>query len=79
MAEDRQAPHKEELLQVRLDADLAEQVRDKAQRYGGASAVIRALLRRWVKQDIVSADEVLAEVNRAQQRPTRKPRKPAKD
>jgi hypothetical protein len=73
MAPDARPP-KEDTLLVRLDAELAEKVREKASRFGGTSAVIRALLRRWVEQDIVSADDVLAEIGRGQQ-PRRKPRK----
>jgi len=75
MSDDNQVGPKDELLQVRLDAELAEQVKEKSRRFGGASAVVRALLRRWVKQDIISADDVLAEIGRAQQPPRRKLRK----
>jgi hypothetical protein len=55
---------KEDTILVRLDTELAEQVRLKASRMGGAPAVIRALLRRWVEEDIVSAEQVLAETGR---------------
>jgi Arc/MetJ-type ribon-helix-helix transcriptional regulator len=77
MPSDDAAPAPKEVkLQIRLDAELADRVAAKARRYGGASAVVRALLRRWVEQDIVTVDDVLAEVNRAQQRrPRRKRRK----
>ena len=71
---------KEDTLLVRLDPEMAAKVRHKARRYGGASAVIRALLRRWLEQDIVTAADVLAETQRAQERrPRHTPRKPAKD
>jgi Arc/MetJ family transcription regulator len=63
MSDDSQGP-KDELLQVRIDADLLAEVQKKAERFGGASAVVRALLRRWVEEDIVTAEQVLAEVGR---------------
>jgi len=78
MPEDSQDGPKDELLQVRLDSGLAADVRQKSRRYGGASAVVRALLRRWVKEDIISADDVLAEVGRVDQQTRRKPDKPRK-
>jgi hypothetical protein len=78
MPDDPGAPVKQAVIQIRLDADLARKVADKARQYGGASAVIRALLRRWVASDaMVSADDILAEVTRAPYQP-RKRRKSAK-
>jgi Arc/MetJ family transcription regulator len=68
---DEPAP-KDVKVQIRIDAELAAQVGAKARRYGGLSAVIRALLRRWAREDIITPDEVLAEVSRAAQRPARK-------
>jgi hypothetical protein len=67
-----QPPPKEVKLQVRIDAELAALIAQKAQRYGGVSAVVRALLRRWAHEDIVTADDVLAELARAPQKPARK-------
>lgn len=79
MALDGRPPKKDTLL-VRLDPELAEKVREKAGRSGGTSAVIRALLRRWLEQDLVTPDDILAETARAQERrPRRRSRKPAKD
>lgn len=63
---------KEVKLQVRIDAELAELITEKARRYGGVSAVVRALLRRWAYEDIVTADDVLAELTRAPQKPASK-------
>ena len=68
-------PPKEDTILVRLDSELATKVREKASRYGSPSAVVRALLRRWVQRDDLTADEVLAEVGRGQPRPPRPPAK----
>lgn len=54
-------PRKQALIQIRLDDDLARQVAEKADQYGGMSPVIRALLRRWVKEDIVDAEDIVKE------------------
>ena len=73
---DNDAPRKQAVIQVRLDDELAKTVAEKANQYGGMSVVIRALLRRWVKDDIISASEIVREYATA--RRGRKPRKSAK-
>jgi hypothetical protein len=53
------------VIQLRLDAELAQKVVKKASQYGGMSVVIRALLRRWVEDDILSAEDIVREVGSA--------------
>lgn len=70
------APPKQATIQIRLDDDLAKAVAEKANQYGGMSVVIRALLRRWLKDDIITPAEIVREYAGA--RRGRKPRKPSK-
>ncbi len=71
-------PPKQVKVQIRLDAALADKAADKAAPLGGLSAVIRAMLRRWVeKGGVISDDDVISELIHAPRR--REPRKPAKD
>jgi hypothetical protein len=75
-------PAKQVKFQIRLDADLADKAIDKAAPMGGLSAVVRAMLRRWVESGIeIAQDDVVRELIHAPRtQPTRrKPRKPAKD
>jgi hypothetical protein len=68
-------PPKQAVFQIRLDAALVEKAQDKAQPLGGLSAVIRAMLRRWVESGgVITDDEILQELIAA----PRRPRKPAK-
>ncbi len=71
------APPKEFKLQIRMDDDLARQAMKKALRYGGLSAVVRALIRRWVEDDIISDDDIIRENIRAP-KPQPRPRRRSK-
>jgi Arc/MetJ-type ribon-helix-helix transcriptional regulator len=65
----RQAPPgKDEEIKVKLDSELAAQAKQKALRYGGLSAVVRALLRAWVERDIIEWDDIAVENLRAAKR-----------
>ena len=61
-------PGKEEQIKVRLDSDLVARAKQKALRYGGLSAVVRALLRAWVERDIITWDDIAVENLRAAKR-----------
>lgn len=80
MPKPRQMPApKQAVFQIRLDAALAEKAAVKAQPLGGLSAVIRAMLRRWVETGgVITDDEVLQELIHAPRKPPQR-RKPAKD
>lgn len=66
---------KEIKFQMRLDAELAGQAREKAAQFGGMAPVIRALLRRWLKEELVSFEDIAREWPKAPQ----KPRKPSRN
>ena len=68
-------PSKEAKFQIRLDAELADQAKEKAAEFGGLAPVIRALLRRWVKEELVSVEDILRETPRAPQKPRKSRRK----
>jgi hypothetical protein len=68
-------PSKEIKFQIRLDAELADQAKAKAAEFGGLAPVIRALLRRWVKEELVSFEDIARELPRAPQRPRKSSRK----
>jgi hypothetical protein len=59
--------------QIRLDTELAEQAREKAAKSGGLAPVIRALLRRWLQEDLVSFEDIARELPRAPQKARKKP------
>jgi hypothetical protein len=59
---------KDEEIKVRIDSALASQAKQKATRYGGLSAVVRALLRAWVERDIIGWDDIAVENLRAAKR-----------
>ena len=64
---------KDERLDVRLDPELARLVKQKAKSRGWAlGAVVRSLLRLWVDEDIVSAEDVGRETERAPRRGKKK-------
>lgn len=66
---------KEERMELRLDPDLAERARQKAQQRGWTlSAVMRALLALWVDEDVIAPEEVGRYADRApKQRPPTPP------
>jgi hypothetical protein len=60
---------KDERLGVRLDPELARLVKDKAKSRGWSlGSVIRALLRLWSEEDVVSAEDVGQESERSPRR-----------
>lgn len=61
-------PGKDEEIKVKLDSDLAARAKQKALRYGGLSAVVRALLRAWIERDIIADDDIAVENLRAAKR-----------
>ncbi len=64
----RSAP-REERINLRVDADLYRAAYEKALQYGGLSAVIRAMLRKFVKGKInFDLDDLADENRRAQKR-----------
>jgi len=66
---------KDEELKFRVDPELRRQAEEKANTHGWSlSSVMRALLRLWVQEDVVSAADVGAEKKRT----PRKSRKKAK-
>ncbi len=67
-------PPKQAVIQIRLDDDLARAVAEKAAQYGGMSPVIRALLRRWVKEDLIGPEDIVREF--ASARRGRRPKDP---
>jgi hypothetical protein len=69
-------PAKEVKFQIRLDAKLADQAKQKAAKVGGLAPVVRALLRRWVKDDLISFEDIAHELPRAPQKPRQRPDKP---
>jgi hypothetical protein len=72
--------HKQAVLQIRLDPVLAKEAAEKAQPLGGLSAVIRAMLRRWVESGgVITDNDVLQELVAAPRRPRLTPRKPPKE
>jgi hypothetical protein len=68
-------PSKEVKFQIRLDAELADRAKEKAASVGGLAPVIRALLRRWLKEELVSFEDIARELPRAPQKPHRSSRK----
>ncbi len=68
-------PSKEAKFQIRLDAELADQAKKKAAEFGGLAPVIRALLRRWVQEELVSFEDIARELPRAPQKPRNSSRK----
>jgi hypothetical protein len=73
MPESSAPPPKDVKFQIRLDAELAEQARDKAAQLGGLAPVIRALLRRWVKDDLITFEDIARELPRAPQKSRKQP------
>jgi hypothetical protein len=68
-ADKKPAARKDTYIQVRLDPELASEFVVKASEYGGASVVVRALIRRWLENEkIISAQDALAEISRAPRR-----------
>jgi len=66
---EEEKPPKEEKLQIRIDVELARRARKKALRYGGLSAVVRALLRAWLERDdLIAWDAIARENERASKR-----------
>ena len=61
-------PGKGEEIKIRIDSALVAQAKQKALRYGGLSAVVRALLRAWVERDIIEWDDIAVENLRAAKR-----------
>jgi len=62
---------KEERIELRVDPELAERARQKAEKYGWSiSSVIRALLSLWTDEDVISSQDVGRHAKRA-----KKPRK----
>ena len=60
-------------LKIRTDLDTIKQAKAKAKKYGWSlSSVVRALLRLWVSEDVISSDDV----GEASERAPYKPRKP---
>lgn len=77
----RGKPPKEGELKVRADLDTIKQAKEKADRMGWSlSSVVRALLRLWISEDVISSSDVGAEKERAPRRgkKKRKPAAPAK-
>ena len=69
-------PPKAERLELRLDPELARQVKEKARRRGWSlAAVMRALLARWVDEDVVEPIEVGQQSDRAPRKKRRRKRK----
>lgn len=70
---------KDDLIQIRLDADLAKQAKRKARSHGWKlSSVMRALLRLWVAEDVVSPEDVGAEDIPAGRKPKAKAKRTTK-
>jgi hypothetical protein len=59
-------PHKDEMLKARIDPELHEQAQKKAKDMGWSlGSVVRALLRLWVQEDVVSSKDIGEEAGRA--------------
>ena len=59
MADDDNAPRKEERVEFKIDTDMAKQARDKANSHGWSlSSVLRALVARWLEEDVISPSDV---------------------
>lgn len=60
-------PFKAKKIEIRVDSELAKRAQQKALRYGGLSAVVRALLRQWVERDAITLteDDIARENERA--------------
>jgi|GEM_PF-3731941 len=69
------APRREERIAFRLSADLYRAAYEKALQYGGLSAVIRAMLRKFVSGTVNFDIEDLADENRRAPKLPRPPKK----
>lgn len=68
---------KDDMMRTRIDPELHEAAKKKAQDYGWSfGSVVRALLRLWVQEDVISAKDVGNESERAPK--TRKKRQTKK-
>jgi hypothetical protein len=67
--------HQDERFDTRIDPELLRQAKDKARGRGWSlGAVIRALLRLWVSEDVIDANDVGQETTRAPRRQRRPPK-----
>jgi len=70
---DKPVKHKAGELKIRTDMETIKAARTKAKKMGWSlSSVVRALLRLWVQEDVISAEDV----GEASERAPYKPRKP---
>ena len=77
---DQSKPAKEEKIEVRVDADLAEKAREKAESRGWSlSSVVRALLALWVDEDVIAPSDVGTAAKRASRSKKRKTGESKKD
>ena len=62
----RPARRKSERVEIRLDDELAQAAKEKAEAHGWSlSSVIRALLGLWAEEDVISPDDVGRHMKRA--------------